>query len=83
MLQAVLSSIVIVALQGMFMKAKDVKKYYQLSLPDMVGHFYLATIKFSILLIVHMDCDILDNSFSWNGFGPSSGSWVWNVTHRS
>ena len=42
MLQAILSSIIIVALQGMFMKIKDVKKYYQLSLPDMVGRFLFS-----------------------------------------
>ena len=49
--QAVLASIIVVALLGMFRQFKDVLKYYRTCLPDMVCTVCVA----SILRLSHID----------------------------
>jgi len=43
-LQAILASIIVVALQMLFRQAMDIKKYYYLSIPDMVWGIILVII---------------------------------------
>ena len=46
-----MSSIIVVALQRLFIQAKDIKKYYELSIPDMVSQ-----ISFSVTVITSIVC---------------------------
>ena len=59
-MQAILSSIIIVALQRLFVKVMDIKKYYRLSIPDMVSLLYVVVIftDYEILFLV-------DAQFIW------------------
>ena len=59
-MQAILSSIIIVALQRLFVKVTDIKKYYRLSIPDMVSLLYVVVIftDYEILFLI-------DAQFIW------------------
>ena len=69
-MQAILSSIIVVALQRMFIKVMDVKKYYELSIPDMVSPllsriFYYEFCVYT-LCTVYMDSSVFSDSVSWS-----------------
>ena len=73
------------------MKVRDFKKYYQLSIPDMVSqngmHIKPAAYIFLcfqiVYSIVNMDCGVIGYRVFWSGSGTDSGSWICNVTDCS